>query len=64
MIILKTMNFSNNESLASFVNDNNITRENIIMINSGNKAGGSTIFTIFFYGDSEIEEKKPGFWNR
>ena len=64
MTILKTMNFSSNEKLVSFVNENNITRENIIMINSGNDFAGTMVFTIFFYSDSENKEKKPGFWDR
>jgi hypothetical protein len=61
MKILKEESSLSTKVLAKFVNDNNIAKEDIIAITSD---GGESLakYTIFFYGDSEVEQKIPGIW--
>jgi hypothetical protein len=59
MRILKSSFFIDNEALVTFINDNNIPREDILEITQG---GG--YFAVFFYSDSEIEEKTRNIWGK
>ena len=58
MKVVKTDTFSTNERLARYINENNITREDILVIVGG--AGG---FTIFFYGDPSVKEITHGLFD-
>ena len=61
MIILKSKVFAINDKLTNFVNDNNISRDNILSI-TVHYNSVKEIYTIFYYADSESEEKTRGFW--
>jgi hypothetical protein len=58
MIIVKTDSFSTPARLALFINENNIKRQDILSITDGARG-----LTIFFYGDSEIEEITHGLFS-
>lgn len=62
MKILKSHFFSNHTELTLFVNDNAIVKEDILAINSS----GNSLYdcTIFFYADSEVEEKTRNIWGK
>lgn len=63
MLILKHQTFSSARSLTLFVNNNNIPRENIVIITNGNTTADTQDYTIFFYGDTDVKEKVPGFFD-
>jgi hypothetical protein len=58
MIIVKTDSFSTPDRLARFINENDIKREDILTITDGARG-----LTIFFYGDSEVEEITHGLFS-
>ncbi|HTK21880.1 MAG TPA: hypothetical protein VL442_20325 [Mucilaginibacter sp.] len=62
MKILKGQTFPSIERIVKFINENNIPREAILEITHGKDFGDMAIYTLFFYSDSDTEEKKPGFW--
>ena len=62
MIILKAQTFPSIERVTKFINDNNINRDVILEITHATGVTGVAIYTVFFYGDSDIDEKVPGFW--
>ncbi|PJJ79962.1 hypothetical protein [Mucilaginibacter auburnensis] len=62
MKILKSKEFAGHGPLATFVNDNNIRRDDIHVIISSNSH--STGCILFFYGDSEVEEKERNMWGK
>lgn len=63
MLILKSINFSDDTDLVNFINDNNISKENILTIIRGKtRVTDKSEFTLFFYGESETKEKTKGFW--
>ncbi len=62
MIILKAQTFPSIGRITKFINENNIAREVILEITHGKDIGNLAIYTLFYYGDSETEEKVPGFW--
>jgi hypothetical protein len=47
--------------LAKYFNENNIKREDILSIDRIDSSMRE--FTILYYGDAEIEEKKRGFFS-
>lgn len=59
MKILKSEIFRDHEKLCSFVNNNKIQNEDILIITGG----GAHACTLFFYGDDDIEQKKDSFWD-
>lgn len=63
MKILKSKDFTGNDALTIFVNDNNIAREDILAINC---SGEYTLarFTLFFYADLEVKEKERNMWGK
>jgi hypothetical protein len=58
MKILKSDYFSAHERLTRFINENNIKREDILVIT---QAPG--IYTIFFYGDPTVQEITHGLFS-
>jgi len=58
MIILKSDYFSTHERLTRFINENNIKREDILVITQNPAA-----FTIFFYADDAVEEITHGLFS-
>ena len=58
MIILKSVSFLKHEDLATFVNINNIKREDILTVTT--MSPPSNRYAMFFYADSEIQEKDRG----
>jgi len=62
MKILKSKKFGGHEALATFVNDNNIAREDIHVIIPSNEHLAGCV--IFFYGDSEFKEKERNVWGK
>ncbi|MDB5003526.1 MAG: hypothetical protein JWQ34_1751 [Mucilaginibacter sp.] len=62
MIVLKAQAFPSIERITKFINENTINREVILEITHGKDFGEMAVYTVFFYGDSDIEEKLPGFW--
>lgn len=46
------------KDLLKFVNSNNIQREDILIITEE----ATWNYTIFYYGEAEQEDKRPGFW--
>jgi hypothetical protein len=63
MNILKYQEFSSARRLALFVNNNNIQRENILIITNTQTGTTSNNYTVFYYGDSEVKEETPGFFD-
>jgi hypothetical protein len=61
MTILKSATFDTVTALAKYVNENNIKREDILSIDRIDSSMRE--FTILYYGDAEIEEKKRGFFS-
>jgi len=59
MKILKSEVFRDHEKLCSFVIKNKIQREDILIVTGG----GTNAYTLFFYGNDEIEQKKNSFWD-
>lgn len=59
MKILKSKEFLQHYALTTFVNDNNIAREDILIISPR-----STDIVIFFYGDSDDKEKERNVWGK
>ena len=55
MIILKSEYFMTHERLTQFINENNIKRQDILVIT---QIPGS--FTILFYGDDSVKEITHG----
>jgi hypothetical protein len=62
MLILKSQKFANTDQLVQFVNDNHINKESIVTVTQGQQSPAFDAYTIFYYSDSETEEKKHGFW--
>jgi hypothetical protein len=62
MNILKSEEFFNARKLTLFVNSNKIPRENILIITTTQNSV-SEWYTIFYYGDSEVKEEVPGFFD-
>ena len=58
MKTLKSDYFSTHERLTRFINENNIKREDILVIT---QAQGT--FTIFFYGDPAVQEITHGLFS-
>ena len=58
MIILKSDYFSSNERLTSFINENHIKREDILVITQA-----PVMFTIFFYADGAVVEITHGLFS-
>jgi hypothetical protein len=58
MTTLKSDYFSSHERLTCFINENNIKREDILVIT---QASGS--ITIFFYGDPAVKEITHGMFS-
>ena len=61
MKILKSKGFGNHTTLTTFVNDNGITREDILSIIPESSTGDPVIY---FYADSEIKEKERNIWGK
>jgi hypothetical protein len=61
MKILKSESSISQDLLTKFINDNNITREDIIAITC-NGEPGMREYTVFFYGDPNIKQKIPSMW--
>lgn len=62
MRTLKSESFLLHETLTKFINDNNINKDDILNIATpyDNLLG---TFVMFYYSDSEIDQKKSkGFW--
>lgn len=59
MIVLKSQVFNRSNQLALFVNENNIKREDILIITNV----GAAHYTLFYYADSEKEEETHGFFS-
>jgi len=57
MIILKAKKFGDANDVATFVNKNNIKKEDILIITEEPNYN----YTIFYYADSEQEEITRGF---
>lgn len=57
MIMLKSETIIGHENVTKFINDNAIKKDDILIITHHN------YYTIYFYADSEVEYKKPGFWS-
>ena len=66
MIVLKFKEFSGiinpAKDLVSFVNDNNISKENILSITQALNSLSHTNYAIFYYADSETKEVTKGFF--
>jgi hypothetical protein len=62
MNILKSEEFYNAKKLTLFVNNNKISRENILIITTTQNSIAEW-YTIFFYGDPEVKEEVPGFFD-
>ena len=63
MKVLKSETFTGDKSLTNFINDNNITKEDVLSITCcGDLA--VPLYTILFYGDSEIKEKTRGLFGK
>jgi len=64
MTILKSEIFSTPDLLAKFVNDNKISKDDIVQIIAvdNDVSPLSRGLVIFFYGDPEVEQKVKGFW--
>jgi len=60
MKILKSKAFGGNDHLTTFVNDNNIAKEDIFVIVSSGVH--NTDYTLFFYAEDKVNEKKRNFW--
>jgi hypothetical protein len=58
MIILKSDTFVTHGRLATFINENNIKREDILTITDGPQG-----CTIYFYADAEIKEITHGLFS-
>jgi hypothetical protein len=58
MIVLKSDYFSTHERLTRFINENNIKREDILVIT--HEQG---VFHIFFYADDAIKEITHGLFS-
>lgn len=63
MRILKCETFTSEQTLVKFVNNNNITREDIFIITRGSTSVMSVDFALFYYADSETKEKMPGWFD-
>jgi hypothetical protein len=58
MIILKSISFSRHSDLVIFININKIKREDILSLTT--TSNNVTSHVLFFYADSEIQEKDKG----
>ena len=58
MTILKSDYFSTHERLTRFINENNIKREDILVITQA-----PSVYTIFFYGDPAVKEITHGLFS-
>ncbi|MFD2866040.1 hypothetical protein [Mucilaginibacter antarcticus] len=62
MNVLKTEYFYSATKMLVFVNKNQIPRENILTI-AATESTSSVRYTIFYYGDSDVEEEVPSIWD-
>lgn len=61
MVILKTETVANAEDLATFINRNAISRENILSVTSTYN-GAILRHTVFFYAEDATKEISKGFF--
>jgi len=59
MKILKSKEFTQHYALTTFINDNNIAREDILIISPKHLD-----IVIFFYADPEVTEKERNMWGK
>ena len=61
MRILKSKDFVEHSALTTFVNDNGIEREDILIIIPASSTANPVLY---FYADSEVKEKERIMWGK